>query len=159
MDTTTSAVSPLRQRMTEDMRMRKLGPRPPGSLHPRRPQVDRLKVGDVHSERMALRVEQGKGTKDRYAMLSPVALQRLRAWRRVGQAQGKILPSSWLFPGLDPMEPLSGRQLKRVVHDPAAAGIAKRVTTHTLRHSLGAHADLGGLGEHDPIRRRAATCR
>ena len=91
-------------------------------------------------------------------MLRPVVLQRLRAWRRVGQAQGKILPSSWLFPGLDPMEPLSARQLNRVVHDPAAAGIAKRVTTHTLRHSFGAHADLGGLGEHDPIRRRAAAC-
>lgn len=79
------------------------------------------------------------------------------AWRRVGQAQGKILPSSWLFPVLDPMEPPSARQRNRVVQDPAAAGIAKRVTTHTLSHSFGAHADLGGVGEHDPIRRRAAA--
>ena len=64
--------------------------------------------------------------------------------------RGKILPGGWLFPGLDPMEPLSARQLNRAVHDAAAAaGIAKRVTTHTLRHSFGAHVDLGGLGEHE----------
>jgi integrase/recombinase XerD len=80
-------------------------------------EVCRLKVGDVDSERMALRVEQGKGAKDRYAMLSPVVLQRLRAWWRIGHAQGKILPGGWLFPGLDPMEPLSARQLNRAVHD------------------------------------------
>ena len=51
-----------------------------------------LKVGDVDSQRMALRVEQGKGAKDRYAMLSPVVVQRLCAWWRIGRAQGKILP-------------------------------------------------------------------
>jgi integrase/recombinase XerD len=98
-------------------------------------EVCRLKVGDVDSQRMALRVEQGKGAKDRYAMLSPVVLQRLRAWWRIGHAQGKILPGGWLFPGLDVMAPLSARQLNRAVHDAAtAAGIAKCVTTHTLRH-------------------------
>jgi len=100
-------------------------------------EVCRLKVGDVDSQRMALRVEQGKGAKDRYAMLSPVVLQRLRAWWRIGHAQGKIFPNGWLFPGLDPMDPLTARQLNRAVHDAAAAaGIAKRVTTHTLRHYL-----------------------
>ena len=98
-------------------------------------EVCRLKIGDVDSQRMALRVEQGKGAKDRYAMLSPVVLQRLRAWWRVGRAQGKMLLGGWLFPGMDPMDPLSPRQLNRAVHDAAsAAGIAKRVSTHTLRH-------------------------
>jgi integrase/recombinase XerD len=60
-------------------------------------EVMALKVGDIDSKRMTLRVEQGKGRKDRYAMLSPVLLERLRAWWRVGHAQGKILPNGWLF--------------------------------------------------------------
>ena len=79
-------------------------------------EVCALKVGDVDSQRMTLRVEQGKGRKDRYAMLSPVLLERLRAWWRVGHAQGKILPGGWLFPGLDPTDPLSTRQLNRAIH-------------------------------------------
>jgi integrase/recombinase XerD len=72
-------------------------------------EVCRLKVGDVDSQRMALRVEQGKGAKDRYAMLSPVLLQRLRTWWRIGHAQGKILPGGWLFPGMDPDGPADAR--------------------------------------------------
>ena len=64
-----------------------------------------LKVGDVDSQRMTLRIEQGKGRRDRYAMLSPVLLERLRVWWRVARAQGKMLEGGWLFPGLDPRRP------------------------------------------------------
>jgi len=103
-------------------------------------EVIALKVGDIESERMTLRVEQGKGHKDRYAMLSPVLLERLRAWWRVGHAQGKILPSGWLFPGMNPMGPLTTRQLNRAIHAAAvAAHIDKRVSMHTLRHSFATH--------------------
>jgi len=55
---------------------------------------------------MTLRVEQGKGRKDRYAMLSPLLLERLRAWWRVAHAEGKILSNGWLFPGLDATDPI-----------------------------------------------------
>jgi integrase/recombinase XerD len=103
-------------------------------------EVIALKIGDIDSKRMTLRVEQGKGRKDRYAMLSPVLLERLRAWWRVGHAQGKILPGGWLFPGLDPMDPLTTRQLNRAIHAAAcAARIDKRVSMHTLRHCFATH--------------------
>jgi site-specific recombinase XerD len=103
-------------------------------------EVVALKVGDVDSQRMTLRIEQGKGRRDRYAMLSPVLLERLRVWWRVAHAQGRMLEGGWLFPGLDPIDPLTTRQLNRAIHAAAeAAHIDKRVSMHTLRHCFATH--------------------
>jgi site-specific recombinase XerD len=103
-------------------------------------EVVAIKVGDIDSTRMTLRVEQGKGHKDRYAMLSPLLLERLRAWWRVAHAKGKMLDGGWLFPGQNPINPMSTRQLNRICHMAAAAAeIDKRVSMHTLRHSYATH--------------------
>lgn len=89
---------------------------------------------------MILRVEQGKGHRDRYAMPSPSLLKLLRAWWRQGHAQGKMLPGGWLFPGLNPVNPLSTRQLNRACKLAAeAAELDKRISMHTLRHSFATH--------------------
>ena len=99
-----------------------------------------MKVGDIDSKRMLLRVEQGKGQKDRHALLPPLLLERLRTWWRFARAQGKVLPGGYLFPGLDPVDSMSTRQLNRAVHEAAiAARIDKRVTMHSLRHAFATH--------------------
>ena len=98
-----------------------------------------LKVSDIDRERKTLHVEQGKGRKDRYALLSPVLLDVLRAWWREGQAKGLLLEGGWLFPGQNP-DPLSNRQLSRAIGAAAAcAEIDKHVSMHLLRHSFATH--------------------
>jgi integrase/recombinase XerD len=73
-------------------------------------EVISLKVSDIDSARMVIRVEQGKGRKDRYVMLSEHLLELLRAWWKAARPQG------WLFPGRDPVQPLTTRQLNRACH-------------------------------------------
>ena len=103
-------------------------------------EVVSLKVGDIDSERKVIRVEQGKGSKDRYAMLSDVLLDVLRAWWLAGRERGVMLPGGWLFPGQNPINPLTTRQLRRAFEGAReAAGIDKRVSLHTLRHCFATH--------------------
>ena len=103
-------------------------------------EVANLKVSDIPGsspgtrERMTLRVEQGKGQRDRTVMLSPRLLELLRDWWRAAR------PQVWLFPGQNPINPMTPRQLNRAVHAAKdLAGISKRVSPHTLRHSFATH--------------------
>ena len=97
-------------------------------------EVVSLKVSDIDSKQMIIRVEQGKGGKDRNVMLSPSLLDLLRTWWRAARPRG------WLFPGRDPAQPVTTRQLNRACHAAARmAEIKKRVSLHTLRHSFATH--------------------
>ena len=97
-------------------------------------EVVSLKLCDIDSKRMIIRVEQGKGRKDRNVMLSASLLELLRAWWRAARPQG------WLFPGRNPVQPMTPRQLNRACHAAAeAAGIERHVSLHTLRHSFATH--------------------
>ena len=106
-------------------------------------EIANLKVADIDSARMLIRVEQGKGRKDRFAMLSPDLLDLLRQWWRVKRPRG------WLFPGQQPVQPITARQLNRACHAAAqAAKLDKRISMHTLRHSFATHL----LEHHTDIR-------
>jgi site-specific recombinase XerD len=97
-------------------------------------EVISLKVCDIDSKRMIIRVEQGKGRKDRNVMLSPHLLALLRVWWQAAR------PKGWLFPGRNPVQPMTTRQLNRACHAAAhAAGLERNVSLHTLRHSFATH--------------------
>jgi integrase/recombinase XerD len=97
-------------------------------------EVVSLKIGDIDSDRMIIRVEQGKGNKDRLVMLSPHLCDVLRAWWMISRSRG------WLFPGQDPVKHMTARNLHRHCHTALqAAEIDKRVSPRTLRHSFATH--------------------
>ncbi|MBI1789950.1 MAG: site-specific integrase [Acidobacteria bacterium] len=97
-------------------------------------EVVALKVADIDSGRMLIRVQQGKGKRDRYAMLSPRLLEMLRCWWRLAR------PSDWLFPGRRADRHMQAESLQSVCREAAQlAGLHKRVTVHTLRHSFATH--------------------
>ncbi len=97
-------------------------------------EVCKLKVSDIDSDRMLIHVHEGKGGKDRMAMLSPRLLDLLRdCWR-------EMRPRAWLFPGKPRINPISPRQLNRAFHSALdMSGVARPATLHTLRHSFATH--------------------
>jgi integrase/recombinase XerD len=100
----------------------------------RRSEVAGLRVRDIDSARRTITVHQGKGRKDRVVMLSPVLLDTLRQYWR----QHK--PKEWLFPGDNPGQPISGNDIFMVFHNAVRrAGITKKVSPHSLRHSFATH--------------------
>ena len=102
-------------------------------------EVARLETGAIDSSRMLIRIEQGKGGKDRYVMLSPQLLRILRAYWRLAR------PGRWLFPGHDADEPVSVATLQHACRMATErAELSKSVTVHTLRHSFATHLLEGG---------------
>jgi site-specific recombinase XerD len=103
-------------------------------------EVVALQTGDIDSKRMLIRVQQGKGKKDRYAMLSPRLLSVLRAWWRSTGRPAKVAPTEWLFPGYRRHRHMNVCSLQTACREAArAAGLIKQVSVHTLRHSFATH--------------------
>ena len=97
-------------------------------------EVVALKVGDIDSKRMVIRIERGKGGKQRYAMLSAQLLRILRTYWRLAR------PQHWLFPGRDPTHPIDQTVLHAACRSAReAAALTKQVTVHVLRHSFATH--------------------
>jgi len=97
-------------------------------------EVTRLLITDLDSQRMVIRVEQGKGRKDRYVMLSPSLLETLRQYWRASK------PKVFLFPGADGKKPLCVSAAQKAFDKARLqAGIRKPVSFHTLRHSFATH--------------------
>ena len=97
-------------------------------------EVCHLRVQDIDSDRMMIHVEEGKGGRDRKAMLSPGLLDLLRDYWREAR------PDGWLFPGLPRINPISPRQLSRAFASAKhMAGVTRSATLHTLRHSFATH--------------------
>jgi len=97
-------------------------------------EVIRLKVSDIDSERMTIRVNEGKGMKDRYTLLGEKNLEMLRVYYRIYR------PSDWLFPGRPPSEPINASSVQRVFKEALyRTKIQKKASVHTLRHSFATH--------------------
>ena len=97
-------------------------------------EASHLKVTDIDSKRMVLRIREGKGRKDRYTLLSTVVLELLREY------WSQYRPQEWLFPGRPSEKPLSVRSIQRIFKKARTlAGIRKPATVHTLRHSFATH--------------------
>jgi integrase/recombinase XerD len=98
-------------------------------------EVCRLQVGDVDSARMLLHIREGKGGRDRYALLSPVLLEILRTYWRAERPSGP-----YLFPGQKADTHLTAESVRAVQHKVAKeCGLSKRATPHTMRHSFATH--------------------
>jgi site-specific recombinase XerD len=103
-------------------------------------EVCALRVTDIDRSRMAIRVNQGKGNRDRYAMLSPTLLDLLRQYWHDAHAKGTMRPGGWLFPNRSVSKHIGTRHLNRILHDAAdRAGLEKPVTLHLLRHAFATH--------------------
>ena len=103
----------------------------------------RLKITDIDSKRMMVRVQQGKGGKDRYSILSNTALECLRQYWR------KYHPKDWLFEGQKKDEHISISSIHQIFHAAKKrAGITKPASVHTLRHSFATHLVEAGTSLH-----------